>query len=117
MNEEKEITLVRDILLSVAPTIATRALDKLNLTVGDAYSNQPAEGFTEARNKIFDAHAGYAIELASRMAGKFAQLHDAALSPTQTQKSLAQELLTAARQQISANPAKKIRGGPSSISP
>lgn len=80
MNPEQQLQTVREVLLAIAPSITTRALDRLALTIGNPYSDQPAEGFEEARRKIFDEHTTYAIELASRLAGRFAQLHDDVIS-------------------------------------
>jgi len=102
MNPEEQLQLIRDLLLSIAPKIAQRAFDKLSLTIGDPYSSKPAEGFEEARGKIFDQHAGYGIELASRLAGKFAQISDAALS-AQAQDTSQKEDKARARLQAAAS--------------
>jgi hypothetical protein len=91
MNEQDQIAVIENILLAIAPAIATRALDKLSLTIGDPYSNKPAAEFEEVRGKIFDVHAKYAIEIASRLVGKFAQLKDATTGGTQAQNTLAKD--------------------------
>jgi hypothetical protein len=97
MNSEDQIAVVQNILLAIAPAIATRALDKLSLTIGDPYSNKPAAEFEEVRGKIFDVHAKYGIEIASRLAGKFAQLKDATTGAAQAENTPAKDKQSAGK--------------------
>lgn len=113
MNQEDQIALIKDILLAIAPVITVRALKKANQSV-DPYQ-EPPESFAETRAALFDEQCGYAIEIASRLAGKFATLHDAALAP-QTQDSLAKSLVASARKQIAKDSASKVQRGSPGVS-
>jgi hypothetical protein len=86
MDIEQQASLTREFMTVIAPTVAAHSLKAL---ARHTYSLSPEESVSDHYMHLSDKNARLTIELASHLAARYADLHDAATNKAQKKNPLA----------------------------